>query len=160
MSNQKDQEFVRGALSESAMGLMEFLPSMRNAEAIAVGEGVPVPVRLCFNELPEERRPRSGTAKFSTAWQSDARGAGPPSSPPPGRATTRTSPSSTQWSSAGAASGVKACTAAPVAGATARSFRRTSFQKIPLAVSDRVASNGRDAADRVASNGRDADPGL
>jgi DNA helicase HerA-like ATPase len=71
MSNQKDQEFVRGALSESAMGLMEFLPSMRNAEAIAVGEGVPVPVRLCFNELPEERRPRSGTAKFSTAWQSD-----------------------------------------------------------------------------------------
>ena len=71
MSNQKDQEFVRGALSESAMGLMEFLPSMRNAEAIAVGEGVPVPVRLCFNELPEERRPRSGTAQFSTAWQSD-----------------------------------------------------------------------------------------
>jgi len=71
MSNQKDQEFVRGALSESAMGLMDFLPSMRNAEAIAVGEGVPVPVRLCFNELPEERRPRSGTAKFSSAWQSD-----------------------------------------------------------------------------------------
>jgi len=71
MSNQKDQEFVRGALSESAMGLMEFLPSMRNAEAIAVGEGVPVPVRLCFNELPEDRRPLSGTARFSSAWQND-----------------------------------------------------------------------------------------
>jgi DNA helicase HerA-like ATPase len=71
MSNQKDQEFVRGALSESAMGLMEFLPSMRNAEAIAVGEGVPVPVRLCFDELPEERRPLSGTARFSSAWQTD-----------------------------------------------------------------------------------------
>ena len=71
MSNQKDQEFVRSALSESAMGLMEFLPSLRNAEAIAVGEGVPVPVRICFNELPEERRPLSGTAQFSTAWQND-----------------------------------------------------------------------------------------
>jgi len=71
MSNQKDQEFVRGALSESAMGLMDFLPSMRNAEAIAVGEGVPVPVRLCFSELPEDRRPLSGTARFSSAWQND-----------------------------------------------------------------------------------------
>jgi DNA helicase HerA-like ATPase len=71
MSNQKDQEFVRSALSESAMGLMEFLPSLRNAEAIAVGEGVPVPVRICFNELPEDRRPLSGTAQFSTAWQND-----------------------------------------------------------------------------------------
>ncbi len=71
MSNQKDQDFVRGALSESAMGLMEFLPSMRNAEAIAVGEGVPVPVRLCFSDLPEDRRPLSGTARFSSAWQND-----------------------------------------------------------------------------------------
>ncbi|MEE9589159.1 MAG: DUF87 domain-containing protein [Hyphomicrobiaceae bacterium] len=71
MSNQKDQEFVRSALSESAMGLMEFLPSLRNAEAIAVGEGVSVPVRIRFNELPEDRRPLSGTAQFSTAWQND-----------------------------------------------------------------------------------------
>ena len=71
MSNQNDQDFVRGALSESAMGLMDFLPSLRNAEAIAVGEGVSVPVRLCFDELPEDHRPRSGTASFSTAWQED-----------------------------------------------------------------------------------------
>jgi len=71
MSNQKDQEFVGGALSESAMGLMDFLPSLRNAEAIAVGEGVSVPVRMRFDELPEDRRPLSGTASFSTAWQTD-----------------------------------------------------------------------------------------
>jgi DNA helicase HerA-like ATPase len=71
MSNQKDQEFVRGALSESAMGLMDFLPSLRNAEAIAVGEGVSVPARLCFDELPEANRPLSGTASVSTAWQTD-----------------------------------------------------------------------------------------
>ncbi len=71
MSNQKDQAFVRSALSESAMGLMEFLPTLRNAEAIAVGEGVSVPVRIRFNELPEDRRPLSGTAQFSTAWQND-----------------------------------------------------------------------------------------
>ena len=39
LSNQKDQEFVSSAMSESALGLLEFLPSLRNAEAIAVGEG-------------------------------------------------------------------------------------------------------------------------
>ena len=71
MSNQKDQEFVRGAMSESALGLMDFLPSLRNAEAIAVGEGVAVPVRLCFDPLAEHNRPMSGTAPFSSAWQQD-----------------------------------------------------------------------------------------
>jgi DNA helicase HerA-like ATPase len=74
MSNQKDQDYVRGALSESAVGLLDFLPSLRNAEAIAMGEGVSVPVRLCFDELPENRRPLSGTAPFSTAWQADREG--------------------------------------------------------------------------------------
>ena len=62
---------MRGALSESAMGLMDFLPSLRNAEAIAVGEGVSVPARLCFDQLPEADRPLSGTASFSTAWEND-----------------------------------------------------------------------------------------
>jgi DNA helicase HerA-like ATPase len=68
LTNVNDQEFMRAILSESAIGLMNFLPSLRNGESIAVGEGVPVPMRLSFNELPEEFRPRSGTAKFSEAW--------------------------------------------------------------------------------------------
>ncbi|HUT48062.1 MAG TPA: DUF87 domain-containing protein [Alphaproteobacteria bacterium] len=71
MSNQKDQEFVEAMLSESSVGLLDCLPSLGNAEAIAIGEGVSVPVRLRFNELSEEHRPRSGTASFSDAWASD-----------------------------------------------------------------------------------------
>jgi DNA helicase HerA-like ATPase len=71
MGNQNDQEFVRATLWESARGLLDFLPSLRNSEAIAVGEGVSIPVRLCFDTLPEERRPKSGTAPFSAAWQQD-----------------------------------------------------------------------------------------
>jgi DNA helicase HerA-like ATPase len=71
MTTQKDQEYVRGAVSDSAIGLLDFLPSLRNAEAIAMGEGVSVPLRLRFDELPEEHRPRSGTVPFSAAWQSD-----------------------------------------------------------------------------------------
>ncbi len=71
MSNQKNQEFVAGTLSESAMGLLDSLPTLRTAEAIAVGEGVSVPVRVRLDTLPENRRPLSGTASVSSAWQSD-----------------------------------------------------------------------------------------
>ena len=71
MGNQNDQEFVRATLWESARGLLDFLPSLRNSEAIAVGEGVSIPVRICFDNLPEEFRPKSGTAPFSSAWQDD-----------------------------------------------------------------------------------------
>ncbi len=71
MSNSKDQDFVRSTLSESAEGLMYFLPLLRTAEAIAVGEGVPVPVRICFDDLPREHRPLSGTAPFSNTWKID-----------------------------------------------------------------------------------------
>ena len=68
MGNQKDHEFVRGTLSESALGLMDSLPSLRTGEAIGVGEGLSLPVRLCFDLLPEDQRPLSGTASFSAAW--------------------------------------------------------------------------------------------
>jgi len=71
MGNQKDQEFVRGTLTEAALGLLDSLPTLRTAEAIGVGEGVSVPVRLCFDRLSEDCKPMSGTACFSGAWQSD-----------------------------------------------------------------------------------------
>lgn len=74
MSNLKDQEFVLGTLSESSRGLVESLPSLRTGEAIAVGEGVSVPMRLQFTLLPEAQRPVSGTADFSAAWKEGGRG--------------------------------------------------------------------------------------
>ena len=69
MSNDKDQEFVRRALPESAMGMLGALPALRNQEAVVVGEGVTLPMRIRFNDLPEARRPLSDTAFFSTSWQ-------------------------------------------------------------------------------------------
>ena len=71
MPNNADQDFVRGALRESATGLLNFLPTLRNSEAIVIGEGVAVPVRIRIDDLPEENRPLSGTAKFSKAWVTD-----------------------------------------------------------------------------------------
>ncbi len=71
MTNQPDQEFVAKALPDSALGLLHALPALRTQEAIVVGEGVSVPVRLRFEHLDEELRPRSGTASFARAWQTD-----------------------------------------------------------------------------------------
>ena len=71
MTNQIDQEIVRGAVPEASHGLMNFLPALRNGEAIAVGEGVSVPMRICFDVLPEECRPKSATASFTAAWSDD-----------------------------------------------------------------------------------------
>jgi uncharacterized protein len=71
MSTQRDQDFIRGTLADWATGLLDFLPSLRTGEAIAIGEGVPTPLRLRFDLLPEDERPKSGTASFSEAWQTD-----------------------------------------------------------------------------------------
>ena len=71
MTNHDDQDILRDALSEASHGLMNFLPALRNGEAIAVGEGVSMPMRICFSELPDDARPKSSTASFTAAWSQD-----------------------------------------------------------------------------------------
>jgi DNA helicase HerA-like ATPase len=74
MTNQSDQDIVRGAVPEASHGLMNFLPALRNGEAIVVGEGVSMPMRICFDNLPEDRRPKSASAAFTTAWSAECDG--------------------------------------------------------------------------------------
>jgi DNA helicase HerA-like ATPase len=74
MTNQDDQDIIRGALPEASHGLMQFLPALRNGEAIVVGEGVSMPMRIRFSPLPDNHRPRSATASFTTAWSRDVDG--------------------------------------------------------------------------------------
>lgn len=57
MSNDRDQAFLRAAVSDSAK-LLSFVPSLGTGEVIAFGEGVPLPARLSFRELPENLLPR------------------------------------------------------------------------------------------------------
>ncbi|MGF1628262.1 MAG: ATP-binding protein [Kiloniellaceae bacterium] len=71
MGNQKDQDFVRRALPESAEGMLNSLPSLRNQQAVVVGEGVVLPMRIRFDDLPEAKRPHSDTASFAQQWQEE-----------------------------------------------------------------------------------------
>ncbi|MBX3515669.1 MAG: ATP-binding protein [Rhodospirillales bacterium] len=74
LSNTADQEFVRAMLPDWGGGLFDFLPALRNGEAIVIGEAVPVPARVRFDTLPPEHLPRSKTAPFSDAWQTNGAG--------------------------------------------------------------------------------------
>ncbi|MGQ0457085.1 MAG: ATP-binding protein [Hyphomicrobium sp.] len=69
MSNDKDQAIVQSAVSDTGSGLLEFLPSLGQREAIAFGDGMSLPVRIKFDELPKHALPRSSTARFSEKWQ-------------------------------------------------------------------------------------------
>ncbi len=71
LSNQRDQDFVRATLTESGLGLVDSLPSLRDREAIAVGQAVSVPLRLFFDDLPPHQRPKSGAASYEDAWGSE-----------------------------------------------------------------------------------------
>jgi DNA helicase HerA-like ATPase len=69
MSNDRDQEIVKSAIADTGSGLLEFLSALGQREAIAFGDGVSLPVRIRFDELPKHLMPRSSTARFTEKWQ-------------------------------------------------------------------------------------------
>ncbi len=69
MANKRDQQIVTAAVSDTGAGMLEFLPSLAAREAIAFGDGVPLPVRICIDELPEDVMPKGGTAQFTDKWR-------------------------------------------------------------------------------------------
>jgi DNA helicase HerA-like ATPase len=65
MSNERDQAIVRSAVSDAAGSLLGFLPALGAREVFAFGDGVPLPTRLRFKELPEHLIPRSEPVGYS-----------------------------------------------------------------------------------------------
>ncbi|PWB66767.1 MAG: ATPase [Bradyrhizobiaceae bacterium] len=59
MANDRDQAIVRSAVSDAAGSLLGFVPSLGTREVFAFGEGVALPTRLRFKELPAEFIPKS-----------------------------------------------------------------------------------------------------
>lgn len=71
MSNEQDQNFVQRALPDSVRSLVSILPTLRTQEALVVGEGTVVPVRLRFNDLDEAHMPQSADVPFAALWGAD-----------------------------------------------------------------------------------------
>ncbi len=68
MSNEQDQNFVQRALPDSVRSLVKVLSTLRTQEALVVGEGSIVPVRLRFSDLAEENQPQSTDVPFAHCW--------------------------------------------------------------------------------------------
>jgi DNA helicase HerA-like ATPase len=64
LSNERDQALLRSAVSDEIANLLSFVPSLGVREAVAFGDGLPVPTRLRFTELLAEQLPRSDTYRL------------------------------------------------------------------------------------------------
>ncbi len=71
LGSDTDQQFIARALPDVAREMLSSLPSLPTQQAIVSGEGVKIPMRIRFSDLPEDHRPRSEAAEFSSAWQTD-----------------------------------------------------------------------------------------
>jgi DNA helicase HerA-like ATPase len=59
MTNDRDQALLRSAVSDTAADLLSFLPSLGTGEVFAFGEGVALPTRLRFKQLPAKLLPKN-----------------------------------------------------------------------------------------------------
>jgi hypothetical protein len=62
LSNDRDQAFIRSAVSDAAENLLSFIPSLGLREVFTFGSGIAVPTRMRFRELPPAMRPASEAA--------------------------------------------------------------------------------------------------
>jgi DNA helicase HerA-like ATPase len=59
LSNDRDQDLIRSAVSDAAANLLAFIPSLGVREVFTFGSGVALPTRMRFQELEESKRPSS-----------------------------------------------------------------------------------------------------
>ncbi len=72
LTNPNDQNYIRRLVPDTFASLTEVLPSLRQGEALVVGEATPMPLRVQI-DLPQPE-PDSGDIKFYEKWKkSDAK---------------------------------------------------------------------------------------
>ncbi|MGB3867786.1 MAG: ATP-binding protein [Xanthobacteraceae bacterium] len=75
LANDRDQSLLRSAVSDAAANLLSFVPSLGTREVLAFGEGVALPTRLRFKDVPAHQLPRSeSTISSAPASESDGDG--------------------------------------------------------------------------------------
>lgn len=59
MTNDRDQQLLRSAVSDAASNLLSLVPSLGTGEVVGVGEAMPLPLRFSFRKLNREQLPAS-----------------------------------------------------------------------------------------------------
>lgn len=71
LSNDIDQQAVRARSADCAARLLDFLSSLGDGEAIALGQGVSMPMRIRMMRLAPHQMPASSGSAFSQMWARD-----------------------------------------------------------------------------------------
>jgi len=67
LSSERDQDVIRGSTYEGMIDLVDFLPLLGDREAIVLGQGVSMPMRIRFDDLGKRGVPRSRHTGFSAS---------------------------------------------------------------------------------------------
>ena len=71
LSTERDQHVVRFNADDSAVNILDLLPLLADREAIVLGQGVLMPMRIRFNDLGTDRLPDSKHQVFSSSWKTE-----------------------------------------------------------------------------------------
>jgi len=69
LSTERDQSVVRANTHEGALDLLDFLPLLGDREAVVLGQGVVIPMRIRFHDLKGRKIAENQHAAFSRAWK-------------------------------------------------------------------------------------------
>lgn len=72
LSTERDQAVIRANTHEGALDLLDFLAILGDREAIVLGQGVVMPMRVRFRDLKGHGVAQIGQYGFSTAWKHSA----------------------------------------------------------------------------------------
>ena len=69
LSTERDQAVIRANTHEGALDLLEFLPLLGDREAVVLGQGSVMPMRIRFKDMRMARSPHVPQSSFSYAWR-------------------------------------------------------------------------------------------
>jgi DNA helicase HerA-like ATPase len=70
LSTERDQQVMRANTHDGALGLLDYLPLLGDREAIVLGQGVPMPMRVRFRDLGQTIVPGTRHNGFWAGWKS------------------------------------------------------------------------------------------
>ena len=68
LATEVDQRVMRANVHDSTFGILEYLPLLADREAIVLGRGAPMPMRIRFRDLPASCLPTIGQEDFTQRW--------------------------------------------------------------------------------------------
>lgn len=68
LATESDQRVMRANVHDSTFGILEYLPLLADREAIVLGRGAPMPMRIKFAELPAAILPGTAQDEFTQRW--------------------------------------------------------------------------------------------